>query len=187
MGTTSLHNFFLCGGFTSTHWRDCAGGESWGQTLGGLCADCIEQSVRAGLAPLSECKQVDAYTQIDAGPNNMPQVERLEEIVLGVPRATFILTFRNMTSWVRSLRYNNMLGRFRRENITGLPAGVGGNVAELSSFYCEHVKRVREVLARNPHHLLIELDIEDPLVSKELGDIFGFNRTSCWGHHNKVN
>jgi hypothetical protein len=185
MGSTSIHSYFRCGGYTSVHWI-C-------EPNGTYCGDCIEESIKAGLPPLSKCPKVDSYAQIDKGPENMPQVNYLEEIVSGIPNATFIMTFRNMTKWYISMsnwlgvagrnKTNNMRVRFQRENITGLPPGVGKNVTEFSNFYCEYVKRVRKTIAKYPGHELVEIDIEDPTEGWKLEDVFGVKR-SCWGKTN---
>jgi hypothetical protein len=185
MGSTSIHSYFRCGGYTSVHWI-CGPNRTF-------CGNCIEESIKAGLPPLSKCPTVDSYAQIDKGPENMPQVNYLEEIVSGIPNATFIMTFRNMTKWYISLsnwlgiagknKANNMKVRFQRENITGLPPGVGRNVSEFSNFYCEYVKRVRKTIAKYPGHQLVEIDIEDPTEGWQLEEVFGVNR-SCWGKTN---
>ena len=182
MGSTSLDSYFKCGGYNSVHW-----------TCGGrFCADCIVKGIKAGLPPFSKCNitNVDAYAQMDRGPENLVQVNYLNEIVRGVPNATFILTFRNMTKWYISLTNwppkqpeNNMRMRFERANINGLPKGVGRNVSEFSSFYCDYVKRVREEVAKYPGSELIEIDIEDPLVGWQMEEAFGTNHT-CWGDRN---
>eukprot|EP00984_Skeletonema_dohrnii_P006409 scaffold2295_cov93-Skeletonema_dohrnii-CCMP3373.AAC.6 len=90
MGSTSLDSYFKCGGYNSVHWT-CGGGR--------MCADCIVKGIKAGLPPFLKCNttNVDAYAQMDRGPENLVQVNYLNEIVRGVPNATFILTFRNMT------------------------------------------------------------------------------------------
>jgi len=167
-----------------------------------MCAVCMKNAIKAGKHPLSFCnngnntKFIDAYTQIDMGPEKLIQVNFLSEIISGIPEgATFILPFRNITNWYKSLtnwyggkaagksKDNNMRKRFERADINGLPPGVGRNVSEFSIFYCEYVKRVREEVAKNPRHTLIEIDVEDPTAGEQLEVYFGVNRT-CWGQRN---
>lgn len=199
MGSSSIHSYFDCGGYKSVHWL-CGGR---------YCGDCIEEAIQSGLPPFSsqdpKCKinsTIGSYAQIDRGPENLVQVNYLTEIMSGVPSATFILTFRNMTKWYMSLsrwwtdsnevpfkstKDNSMRKRFEVANITGLPQGVGRNVSEFSQFYCEYVKRVRKEVAKYPgRHKLIEIDIEDPSVGWQMEDLFGVNRT-CWGISNAAN
>jgi len=178
MGSTSLHSYFDCGGYKSVHWK-C--GKRY-------CGECIEDAIQAGSSPLStsKCtKNFGSYAQIDRGPEHLVQVNYLNEIVRGVPNATFILTFRNMTNWYKSMsNFNNLRQRFEEANITGLPRGVGRNVSEFSHFYCEYVKRVREEVAKYPgRHELIEIDIEDPTVGWQMEEAFGTSHT-CWGKKN---
>ena len=195
MGSSSIHSYFECGGYKSVHWL-CGGR---------YCGDCIKESILAGLPPFSspdpKCKMnnTTSYAQIDRGPENLIQVNYLNEIMSGVPSATFILPFRNMTKWYLSMtnwwsdskqvpfartKDNNMRKRFEVANITGLPVGVGRNVSEFSHFYCEYIKRVRKEVAKYPgRHELIEIDIEDPSVGWGMEEAFGVSRT-CWGKSN---
>jgi len=189
MGSTSLHSYFRCGNYSSVHWLCSETVEN-----GTFCGDCILESIKADLNPLAKCPTVDSYSQIDRGPENMVQVNYLDEIVSGIPNATFIMTFRNMTKWYNSMSNwlgiagtnvtNNMKARFQREDIKGLPSGVGNNVSEFSNFYCEYVKRVRRTIAKYPgRHELIEIDIEDPKAGFRMEEAFGVSK-SCWGQTN---
>jgi len=181
MGTSSLHSFFKCGGLTSTHYSCGKKSEK--------CSLCTKHSVEAGLPPLALCGEADMYAQLDNG-QYFPQIELLEEFIHGHPNATFFLTFRSMEKWYQSLRNwpprqhgPHMNNRFRKLNITGLPAGQGKNLEELSDWYCKHVERVRGLVARHPSHTLVEVDIEDPDVGQRMEDMFGIEK-SCWGHKN---
>ena len=156
-------------------------------------------AIQAGRSPLTISKcvgsktKIQSYAQIDKGPENLLQVNYLNEILGGISNATFILTFRNMTNWYRSLTNwytpnrpeKNLRYRFERANITGFPKGVGRNVSEFSSFYCDHVKRVRKEVAKYPGHTLIEIDIENPTAGLQMEEAFGTNHT-CWGHQNSA-
>ncbi|KAL7528788.1 hypothetical protein ACHAWF_004148 [Thalassiosira exigua] len=191
MGTTSLHTYFQCGGRTSAHF--------WCTEEPKRCAACIKGSVKRGLPPLSRCGKADMYAQIDNG-FFFPQIALLEELVRGLPDATFFLTFRNMTKWYKSItNFPPKLGRkktlhmderWMKGNMTGSPPlyDAEGNKREsdpneFSEWYCKHVERVRELIARNPSHSLVEIDIEDPGVGWRMEDMFGIDR-NCWGHTN---
>jgi len=182
MGTSSLYSFFKCGGLTSTHFR--CGKRS------PKCSVCMKESVEAGLPPLSQCGKADMYAQIDNAVY-FPQIELLEELVHGHPNATFFLTFRSMEKWYHSIthwppRKNGpfMNDRMKKYNITGSPSNeTPSNIDEFSDWYCNHVTRVRNIVARNPSHTLVEVDIEDPGIGQRMGDIFGIDK-SCWGHAN---
>ena len=181
MGTSSLYSFFNCGGLESTHYR-C------GKRIG-KCSICTQESVAAGLPPLAQCGNANVFAQLDNG-QYFPQIELLEELVHGHPNATFFLTFRSMDKWYNSLknwppRKNgpHMPRRFTKLDITGLPTGKGKNLYELSDWYCKHVERVRDLIAKNPSHTLVEVDIEDPDTAQRMEEIFGIEQ-SCWGHKN---
>jgi len=212
MGTTSLYSFFLCGRVPSTHWV-CGKKGLWTVGKRGKhiqCAQCIKEAFDAGHPPLSQCpKRGDAWLQIDGtwgvrGPNGksepfqfFPQIEMLEEIVQSYPRATYLLTFRSMEKWYRSLvewtrvpkrnrehKGINYAEHIKMSNITGSPTmETPPNVQEFSEWFCHHVERVRNVIAQYPDATLVEVDIEDPETPQRMHEIFGF-KEKCWGHKN---
>ena len=135
------------------------------------------------------CEEADIYTQIDNG-TYFPQVELINEFAEGYPKATFFLTFRNMTKWYHSLshwpprpRGPHMDERLRKLNITGFPSGKGKNEEEFTEWYCNHVLRVREIVASSQGHHLVEVDIEDTTIGGRMSEMFGISE-SCWGHAN---
>jgi len=184
MGTSSLHNFFECGGLNSVHFR-CNRADS--------CARCMRQSVEAGGLPLDLCemssRKIDMYAQMDDG-IYFPQIELLDELVAGYPKATLFLTFRSIEKWYNSLnkwppRKNgpHMNDKLKKHNITGFPSGVGENVDEFADWFCNHVERVRDIVARSPSLTLVEVDIEDPTIAKRMSKMFDIDE-NCWGHTN---
>lgn len=186
MGSTSLKAFFTCGGYNSSHYE--CGKE--------FCANCIKRavSVNNSKSPLSSCGQYDAYVQLDDG-SFFPQIEYLNEIHDEYPNATFLLTFRGMEGWYRSISHwppradvTNpplvMSNRMKRSNITGFPTGAGNDSSEFSTWFCNHVTNVRNFIKRHSSHALIEIDIEGDGNGEMLGELFGI-QTSCWGHANK--
>ncbi|KAL3805773.1 hypothetical protein ACHAW5_000023 [Stephanodiscus triporus] len=182
IGSTSLQHFFACAGYGASHWW-CGRGTH--------CARCIQDSVKHGLPPFQKCKgSGPMYSQIDGsgmgGKMYFPQVELLDEIVRAYPNATFFLTFRSMDGWYRSIskwkpnkinkNMKSLKDRMAGANITGLPVGSDG-LESFADFFCNHVRRVREVV---PRDRLVEIDIEDqrrtgPLLS----DIFDIDE-ECW-------
>lgn len=132
---------------------------------------------------------------MDNGGQYFPQIENLDEIHEESPHATFLLTFRDMTGWYRSISHwppnaevvnpsMVMKNRMQRSNISGLPAGMGRDESEFSMWFCNHVTNVRDFVRKHPSHVLIEIDIEGSDNDVILGDLFGIPR-SCWGHANK--
>jgi hypothetical protein len=143
-----------------------------------------------GKPPFSHCEDGDAWTQLDDG-RYFPQVELLEEIVKGYHQATFILMFRSMDKWYNSMsnwppnqtKYQPLTKRLLRSNITGLPQIKGNDVSVFSDWHCNHVKRVRDVIAKYPAHSLVEVNIEDPNAGEYLERVFGINQR-CFGQKN---
>ena len=188
MGTSSIHSFFKCGRIPSSHY--------WcyekSVTERYRCAPCMKKAVENGKSPLADCHGAnqDVYAQIDDGVY-FPQTEILEQIVNDHSNATFFLTFRNMERWYKSLqnwpvRKNgrggfNMVERIQRSTITGGPSKTDPETFD--EWYCKHVQRVRDLIAKNPSHTLVEIDIEDLNTAQRMEDIFGI-RQSCWGHKN---
>ena len=188
MGTTSLQNFFACAGRSASHWT-CGAGS--------YCSMCIRDSVRMGLPPFERCGNYDAYLQID-GPRSkkrnskllyFPQIEMLDEIIRGYPNATYLLTFRSMDGWYRSLsdwggpkRFRTSLSlkeRMKRSNVTGLHDDADGT-RDFAAFFCDHVKRVRDAV---PWERLVEIDIENDDAGIMLAETFDAD-AGCWGHMN---
>ncbi|KAL7476128.1 hypothetical protein ACHAW6_002007 [Cyclotella cf. meneghiniana] len=181
IGSSSLHSFFGCAGYRSAHYR-CS------PTL--RCAECIQQSIAARLPPLHNCILAEVYSQIDDGSHgNFPQIEYLEELVRGYPNATFLLPFRNMNHWYRSLRKwhkndTRMDEDLMLADIPGFRSGNGRTVHEFSEWFCKHVTRVRDMVSRFPSHSLVEIDLEDNVSTRQrMSDIFDVDAT-CWGRAN---
>lgn len=180
IGSSSIHSFFGCAGYRSAHYR-CS------RTT--RCSECIQQSVQEGLKPLHHCILAEVYSQIDDGRKDFPQIDYLEQLVESYPNATFLLAFRDMENWYKSLSRwtrndTRMDHDLMKANIQGLPPGIGSNVDEFSSWFCNHVTRVREVVARHPSNTLVEIDLEDDETTRQLiSDIFDVD-PGCWGRSN---
>ncbi len=173
---SSIHSFFGNAGYESLHLR-CE--------IRHACSECIVDSVDEGLPPLQLCRTADVYSQIDGGANNtlyFPQINLLEEFVHGHPTATFLLTFRSMDGWYQSIsRWGTLWRRMTNANLTIGKTSLGaGSQQEFTNFFCEHVRRVREIV---PPNRLVEIDIEDPTIGARMSDIFDVDE-ECWGRTN---
>jgi hypothetical protein len=200
-GSTSLHGFFECGGINSGHFL-CLSDDMTGKRRRGSCGDCMDNAIRQGLPPLKTCGDYEAFTQLDVSPHPRenkkcywPQIEALEEIHNEAPNATFILNFRNIPNWVRSVQnWVKLDKRLMACNIIGspaLPSPEGSNNNNdtslwLEDFFCSQVERVRDFVAKHPSHALIEVDIEDPSAGEFLSQAFDID-ASCWKQSNKNN
>ncbi|KAL7504607.1 hypothetical protein ACHAXN_002493 [Cyclotella atomus] len=180
IGSSSLHSFFGCAGYRSAHYR-CSSSTK--------CSECIQQSVREGLQPFHHCIAAEVYSQIDDGRNSFPQIDYLEHILDTYPNATLLLAFRNMDSWYHSLskwtRNNTNLAQdLVKADIKGLPTGMGNNVHDFSTWFCNHVNRVRDAVSKSPSHTLVEIDLDDEVKTRQfMSNVFDVD-ASCWGRAN---
>jgi len=196
-GSSTLKKFFNCSGYNSSHDQE------------GVCL--AKAVIRDRLQPFSGCKWTktkQAFLQMDL--NNRghfvdgrihmyktlqcwwPQISFLDEIHKEYPNATFVMNFRPINDWIRSVQAHGrvpMHVRFLKcsKNIPGLissspvKGGVGHN--DLKMFWCRHVQHIRNFVKKYPTHNLIEID----LYAKETPGLMGklFNSSEeCWGHAN---
>jgi hypothetical protein len=202
-GSTTLYEFFQCAGYNSTH-------QIVDDTI------CMRDAVvHNALPPLSTCTpHVQAFLQMDANfplgfkkrvrrkhrPGFMaittkrdecfyPQISLLDEIHNEAPNATFILNFRPVQDWIRSVRnWFSLQHRMTLCHIPGLPRGVGREALDLMRWWCSHVLHVRKFVEQYPSHALIELDLyqSDTVNARIMSQLFQIdpNASSCWGHAN---
>ena len=203
-GSSSLFEFFECVGMQSTH-------HLVHQTeFEGVC---MRDAARAGLPPIETCASgKDALLQIDAeipfgyvfGKTRsnlkrddcfLPQLSLLQEIHNEVPNATFVLNFRPVKDWIRSIKgWVDLLNRFQKCHLPNLPRGNPKDInndtevtESLTRLFCSHVIHLRSFVELHPSHALIELDLYDTKTSGLVMDsIFpSGNNNTCWGHANK--
>ena len=176
-GSTTMHEFFTCGGWKSSH-LSCP--------RKGTCAQCMKDAIFKGLPPVTTCGENDStevFTQLDYTSKRScywPQIEALEEIHRDKPHATFILGMRNFEKWYGSVRkWYGLADRMKFCKFT-----TSLNSESFEEFYCSQVERVRKFVWDHPSHALIELDIENEYAGFIMSKLFEINQT-CWGHANK--
>ena len=189
-GSSSLYHFFKC----LDDINDNNGGLKYNPTHnreGG----CIATAVQNGYPPISGCDQiprdVNALLEMNiqepkknggSKPKQdhqcwYPQISFLDEIHHEYPTATFILIFRRIHDWIRSVySWSDLVQRLTscRYNIPGLmikERSGGTSSSRMSSsrlsyqdsgyFYCIHVQHIRRFVQQYPSHKLIELDLYD--------------------------
>jgi len=219
MGSTTLFRYFQCKGFDASHWKE---GTSTNQ-FEGLC---MRDAVRIGLPPLATCSSgKQAIMQMDydfpigfTGRSPQlnykspkfrddcffPQLSLLEELHDESPHATFVLNFRPIHDWIKSVKRQKLMDRFQACHLPNLPFGVpnmtGGKrgkalEATISQFFCSHVLHVRNFVKAHPSHKLIELDLYNTTQTVNLLDqlfpsLPNANANaappkSCWEQSNK--
>ena len=186
MGSSTLTSFFKCGNLKSSHYH-CNSGKGVSPTP---CGTCMHHAVAMGRPPLESCGSFDFYGELNyvtEPPCHWPQIDSLDEIHAEAPNATFILPFRDIKSWTRSIR------RWKEVNVPFLIdalrdyCNVGSTDAELEQFFCDQVNRVRTFVQVHPSHKLVEVQLEDTEnTSNILFRQFGIKR-ECWGHRNNNN
>ena len=210
-GTTSLEQFWKCGGVHTSHsvckvtkqfliqnvFKGRGGGYADGRECSSkyirpckLCATCMKAAQESKLPILESCGNYSALAQLDMMGNKFcywPQLSALEEIHQEAPTATFVVMFRNVTTWIRSFKkfkYGDMYNAFVGPQCQDMPFNKGDNSPEaLTRFYCNVVQNARNFVALHPSHRLVEIDLDDPETSVKVANVFGIN-VSCWGTHN---
>ena len=209
-GSTTLYDFFHCAGYTTSHWT-CPGS----QMPGYYCGMCMINAVQENKPPLKSCGNKDAFMQLDITDMRLnskshrhcvfPQHEFLEEIHAEAPNATFILPFREMEAWVKSIEawgqkynydyigyldrscpYEGLLGGIEASITAGkVPSIRSGHISgRMAQFVCDHVTRVRDFVRKHPSHTLIEYELEKGSTSNFMLDIFKVENRECWGRSN---
>ena len=218
-GSSTLYEFFGCIGFSATHWN--YGTETFE-------ALCMRDAANAGLPVLSTCAHgTDALTQLDITypfgferdfaskqkqqlsqahflSNKLrddcffPQLSLLEEIHAESPDATFVLNFRPVEDWARSIQnWGDMMPRFQACDLPNLPRGYPEDLTNkeevqeiMMLWFCSHVVNLRNFVKAHPSHALVEIDLYDTDLSKRMMSIFFPSKQEgkskqCWGHSNK--
>ena len=187
-GTSSVAQYFKCGGLVTSHYKCRLQ----------YCGECIRNNMDLGRPPFTSCGDYTVWAQIDYASSPMhrhdpeacyfPQVEALDAIHAEFPNATFILNTRNVNDWIKSVdHWSNLRERLGKCDISGLPAGKGApgpqGDAELTSFWWEHISRVRTFVQMHPSHKLVEVAIDTPGAGVHMQQEFGIS-AKCWGNHN---
>ena len=178
-GTTSLHEFFKCGGRSSAHWK-CIGKRR--------CGECIEYNVRRGRPPLQDCGDFDVYTQIDVDADRnhscyFPQVDALATLYRHYPGATYILNTRPFDHWNRSIHHwHDMYKRLRYK--CRWPFVQANDTVFFRRLHEQSQEYVRAFQREHPEMHLVDIDIESNVTSNVLSSEFGILE-ECWTQKNK--
>ena len=173
-GSSTLHEFFTCAGYKSDH-----------SEPGG----CIAHALQIGQPPIAGCKTTrnyETFLQLDIQHSIKksikrgcwyPQISFLDEFHHEHPNATFIIVFRPVDDWIRSITsWGTMYRRMTlcKENIPGLmqnPYSAAKRKkkgkkelntlsrSDMRHWWCNHVKHIREFVKQYPSHNLVEIDL----------------------------
>jgi len=178
-GTTSIHEYFTCGGYKASHWR-C-------RTHKELCGALIRRNVRLKRPPLDNIGDYDVYTQLD-GDCYFPQIKALEEIHEHYPNSTFILNLRNIDAWMNSMRtfnaaYSGILPKYNKVTLCEISEKKSTD-EQYRDYYNAQTDRIRDFIKKYPSHTLVEVQIDSNDAGVIMENNFGIDK-SCWKHANK--
>lgn len=196
-GTTSVHNFFLCGKIRSAH-AYCPDN---GQRIGSL----IRSNVLDGSPPLQGCGDAafspkgpvrvfsDTGDVPPGGPCFYPSVSALEELVTFYPNMTILLGTRNPIRWSNSLEQWGHGRLFRRwgHYCSFMPKrnrhrrSRSATMMDYIHFYHWHTLHIRNFTQHHPSVTYVEFSIDSPTAAMDLERATGIS-ASCWGHHRPV-
>lgn len=166
------------------------------------CGICFKRNHQKGLTMLDHCGNFNIITQMDYTAEHQcifPQIQYLDELYHEAPNATWILPFRNVTDWVRSLTnwYKGhsyslrdrmaMWCDFPELNFHQSHTMKKKSDEDFVTLYCSHVKQIRNFVKKNPSLSLVEFNIEDPKAGEFLASIFPGVDSSDWTQANKSN
>ena len=183
-GTTSMWQYFQCGGHKANHqwFTDPKTGNST-QT-----GKCIRDNVRAHRPPFDGCGDFDIYT--DTGFANYehqtsecyyPSVDALEAIYEHYPQATIMFVVRNTTQWYKSMKSwgkGSLLDRWRPCNATHFPSFTARK-EDFLKFYEWHSDSLRIFCQRHTSLNCIEVPLESHETGRILEERVGIPST-CW-------
>ena len=197
-GSSTLNDFLSKGiprgkqlstiGYNVSHFWPCNKQRGHGE-----CGSCMRNATEEGVPPLASCGNFAAYTQVDSVSKSecqFPQISYLNEIYNEEPSAIFLLPFRNVSDWIRSVsKWNTMRTRittschFPEYNFT---KEMGSKDEELKDLYCKHVKHIRKFVFDHPTITLIEYSIGGEGVGDYLAKLLPHMRLngSLYGHKN---
>ena len=156
----------------------------------------MQQAINKSLPPLASCGNYAAYTQMDGtggGGCVFPQISYLNEIYDEDPSAVFLLPFRNVTDWIRSIsNWNRPTLRQRMTDYCEFPEynftfGMGKEDGEMEDLYCKHVQLIRQFVSHRPNLTLVEYSIDGEGVGDYLASLLPHMKLngSNYGHTNK--
>ena len=188
-GTTSVYDFFACGGLRTSHWQ-CGSA--------GFCGQCMHANLERGQPLLEGCGDYDVFAEINVTPQDnalhkvdtcyFPQVSSLPQLYEAAPNATWVLSLRPTANWVASVGAwpGDGSGNHLREKLRScdLPGVTTADDVELAAFYDAHRDAVRAFAASKPSLTFVEVAVEDDGAATVMHAAFAAVPQSCWGQSN---
>ena len=137
--------------------------------------------------PPASCHTIAQGDCESIGHTYFPQMSMLEQLMLQLPEAKFLMMTRDGAAWVNSIKaWGNppMYGRLVKASLPGAPPGFPQNDTGMIAWQQDHYERVR-TLARKTQAQFFEFSLEngDP---EDLVAFLGLLPADAekWGHHN---
>ena len=193
-GTTSAHQYFLCGGQKSIHHvMDTCIRTTSSEECTTFVADCVHDNVKFRKPFFQGCGNADIWS--DIGYENKercyhPSLSSLQAIYDSYPRATFLHIVRDVPSWLESVRTfgNGWIAKSWKkcksfDATFPLGRGTKNYTRVLEKFYEEHTLQIRRFANSHPTLTYVEVHLDDLGAGLKLEQATGISHT-CWGHAN---
>jgi hypothetical protein len=198
-GSSTLYKFLDSSPMISaSHYWPCGAKPTYGVAM--PCALCVQASIARGIPPLATCGDFTAYTQMDTTPFRFdnstnaintcifPQISYLNEFYEENPEAIFVLPFRNVSAWIRSMgafnHYRERITKFCEFPEYNFTKDMGKEDHELERLYCSHVRHIRRFVSGHPSLTLVEYAIDGDGVGHYLSSVIPYLNGSNYGHEN---
>jgi hypothetical protein len=194
-GTTSIHKYFVCGGYrkqTIHHWIPTAEDEAVDGRKQKLLGECMYDNQFVTKRPLIEgCGDYLVWSDMGAIFDRQnkklcyfPSLHSLEAIYKDYPSATLILLHRNATAWLESmLGWGSLLSRMSQYCPATPPSRVDASSEKgrtsWTAFYESHTQLVRQFAKEHPSLNYIESSLESPSLGALLEERIGISEI-CW-------
>jgi hypothetical protein len=177
-GTTSIWQYFQCGGRPAAHqWTKLPNGTSIQIGM------CMRENIRNKRALLEDCGQYDLFSDtgfslfVTKGVSDCfyPSMNALPYFQRAYPNGTLILITRNATNWEKSIQLHgngSLVQRWRNCNLT--------KTYTPAAFYEWHTQHVREFALQFSNLTYIEVSLESPYAGQNLQEATGIP-SACWG------
>lgn len=199
-GTTSLHYYFTCGGYKSSH--------TYGKKNGTVVRTgrCIEDNIVSGEKPLHDCGDFQVFTDVGYSTKfpkpshcfyptlSLPTLKALVDAYSADYDFYLLLNVRSATAWAQSIL--DWKGLVRRWNIcaaqqqtnasrptdTTLLLPRSEDLEDLAHWYDEANNQVRQFASLQTNLTFVEVTMESPQVGLLLlQETVGISPT-CWRH-----
>jgi len=190
-GTTSMWQYFQCGGHSASH--------QWvkrNDTYAELTGRCVHDNVLLDRPPFSGCGSAQVFTDTgyakfaaaaeDEGKPlcYFPSISALDAIYRHYPEATIVMVVRNSSSWYDSMNAwaeGTLLKRWTACNLPHFPSEGTPSRDAAMAFYEWHTNNVRRFAREHPSLAYVEVQLEsDDETGRVLEERIGIP-SRCWG------